>query len=196
MPEPDRPPQQEPQQPQKIGKKTTAGLLIAAACAVCAPLLTQPNEGLKPKPYWDPAHIRTYCYGETENVVERLYSNDECGRLLRRRMEQDYAPKVLKCLPQLATPERKHEFAALIDASYNAGWAGVCRSPMALRIKANDWTGAANTFPGWYVSAKNRRTGVRTVYPGLVRRRKEERCVFMVPENLDPGPICFPRKRR
>jgi GH24 family phage-related lysozyme (muramidase) len=177
----------EPQkQPRQLGNKTAISLAIAAACAVAAPFLTQPSEGLKPKPYWDPAHIRTYCYGETENVEERLYSNDECGRLLRRRMEQDYAPKVLHCLPQLLAPDRKHEFAALIDASYNAGWAGVCNSPMAARIKAGDWIGAADAFKGWYVSARNRRTGVRTVYPGLVRRRIEERCVFLTPETMVP----------
>jgi lysozyme len=165
------------------GQRTAAA--IAAAVLVATPL-TAASEGLRLQPYWDPAHIRTYCLGETENVQERVYTPDECYALLRRRLAIAYAPKVLACLPQLAAEERRSVFAALIDASYNAGPAAVCASPMARYIKADQWADACKaltaryvvegiTVRGWFASAKDRRTGIRKKLPGLVTRRAAER---------------------
>ena len=147
---------------------------IAGAVAICAPLTTR-FEGLKLRPYFDPAHIRTVCIGETENVVERAYAADECGALLRQRLARDYAPRLLQCLPALADEQRRPVLAALLDASYNAGWAAVCRSPMAVHVRLQQWRPACAALPGWYVTARDRLTGKRILLAGLVRRRIAER---------------------
>jgi lysozyme len=157
-----------------LSKKQKAGAAIAAACLICAPL-TASFEGLRTKPYKDPVGIPTVCYGET-NVQMRAYSKDECGQLLRDHLSKKYAPKIAACLPQLLAPERKHEFAALLDAAYNAGPAAVCKSRMARAIVAGNWRAACDGFQGWYVTAH----GVKL--KGLVVRRQEERRVCLTPE--------------
>jgi GH24 family phage-related lysozyme (muramidase) len=189
---------QPPQAPQGPSQKTTAvALCIAAACAVAAPI-AQRWEGFSPKVYRDPANIATYCYGETENVdPSRIYAKTECAALLRQRMARDYAPKILQCIPQLADPKRKNVFGALIDASYNAGWQGVCKSPMRVNILAGKWTAACNSLPNWYITARyrgkprpaaamqkagwrwNGKAWIKT-FQGLVNRRNDERNVCLL----------------
>lgn len=95
--------------------KAALAAVIAAACACATPLIMM-SEGLRTKPYLDPVKIPTVCYGETQ-VEMRIYTKDECGALLRKQLAEKYAPKVLACLPQLAQPGRRNEFAALIDSS-------------------------------------------------------------------------------
>jgi len=167
---------------------------IAAACAVAAPIAAR-WEGFSPKVYRDPANIATYCYGETENVdPARIYSKDECAVLLRERMARDYAPRIAACLPAVA-PNR-FIFGALLDASYNAGWQGVCQSPAARLIKGGELAKACNTLPIWYVTGRWRGpvrspekmraagwrwtgTAWRKTFPGLVSRRKDEKTVCL-----------------
>lgn len=161
--------------------KGAVALAIAAACAVCVPL-TARKEGLELKPYRDPAAILTWCYGETQGKPLAVYTKDECGALLRRRMARDYAPKVLNCLPALAAADRRNEFAALIDAAYNAGPVAVCRSPMVARMRAGQWTAGCAAFVGWYETARNRRTGKRIRLRGLVIRRADEKALCLKPE--------------
>ena len=157
------------------------GAAIAAACIVCLPL-TAGKEGLVLKPRPDPAAIITWCYGETQGKPLEVYTKDQCGTLLRERMGRDYAPKVLACLPALAAPRRRHEFAALIDASYNAGPVAVCNSRMVASMKAGNWTAGCNGFVGWYTTARNRKTGQRIQLRGLVIRRADERALCLRPE--------------
>lgn len=155
---------------QKVAPAAGAAACIAAAVALCVPI-TAGFEGFRPRPYWDPAHIRTYCNGETEHVVERVYTREECGMLLRSRQERDYAPAVLRCAPAIAT--RREIFAASIDAAYNAGTGAFCRSPMARAFNVQRWAQGCHAFFGWYDTA--RVNGVPKKLPGLVRRRAAER---------------------
>ena len=160
-------------------RNAAAPAIIAAAVLVAAPLATQ-FEGYRGKAYLDPAHILTVCYGETEGVdPSRIYSQDECATKLRARLAKDYAPRLAQCLPQLVDRRRVNVFGALLDASYNAGWAAVCRSRMAVAIKAGDWRQACLLIDGWYVTARDRRSGARIALPGLVTRRKKERDVCL-----------------
>lgn len=151
------------------------GAAIAAAVLIAAPLAMK-FEGYRSKVYRDPAHILTYCYGETQGPIDpaRIYSKDECATKLRARMAKDYAPKIAQCLPAVATVEKKYIFGALLDASYNAGPDAVCKSRMARAIKAGQWSLACDGFNNWYTSALNRKTGVRVVFKGLVLRRSAE----------------------
>jgi lysozyme len=177
-------PAPEPKKPLTTKQKTTrAGIAIAAACATAVPL-TQTKEGLALKPYKDPAAIVTWCYGETDGKPLAIYTKSQCGDMLRERMGRDYAPKLLapSCLPQLIDPARRNEFAALIDASYNAGPVAVCKSPMVIRMRADDWVAGCKAFEGWYTTARNRQTGQRIQLRGLVIRRQDEMRLCLRPE--------------
>lgn len=189
---------QPPQGPKGPSQKSVAiAACIAAACAVAAPL-AQKWEGFSPKVYRDPANIQTYCYGETENVdPSRIYAKTECAELMRKRMARDYAPKILQCIPQLQDPKRKEVFGALIDASYNAGWQGVCKSPMRTNILAGNWAAGCNSLPTWYITARYRgksrpaaamqkagwhlkgKAWIKT-FPGLINRRNDEKKVCLL----------------
>jgi lysozyme len=148
--------------------------LCAAAALVCIPL-TQASEGVRTKAYLDPVKILTVCYGETQGIdPSKIYSTDECAVLLRKRLANDYAPRILACLPELNDERRINVFGALLDAAYNAGAVAVCNSRMARSIHAGDWKGACNGFYGWYTTARDRRTGVRIQLKGLVIRRGKE----------------------
>jgi lysozyme len=192
---------QSPQKPQGPSQKSVAiAACIAAACAVAAPL-AQKWEGYAPKVYRDPANIETWCYGETKVKLSQdplfIYSKDQCATLLRQREARDYAPKILQCIPQLIDPKRREMFGALIDSSYNAGPTAVCRSPMALKIKAGNFTAACNALSTWYITATYRgkpqsvnvmkRKGWRwtgkawvKTFNGLVNRRKDEQKVCLL----------------
>jgi lysozyme len=155
---------------QKVGGVTALCVAAAGACIS----LTQSSEGLRNKPYLDPVHILTVCYGETQGIDQaKIYSNDECAGKLRRRLAEDYAPRIAACLPEL-NDRRVKVFGALLDAAYNAGPVAVCNSRMARSIHAGDWVGACNSFIGWYATARDRRTGKRIQLRGLEIRREKE----------------------
>jgi hypothetical protein len=80
-------------------KRPLAGA-IAAAVLVSGGL-TASFEGLRTKPYYDPAHIQTVCYGETERAM-RNYTPAECLALLKDRQAADYAPAIAACVPGFA----------------------------------------------------------------------------------------------
>ena len=162
---------------QKAAAATAAA--IAAAVAIASPL-AEKWEGFRGKAYLDPAQILTQCYGETVDVdPSRIYSQTECAAKLRARMAKDYAPPILKCIPSLIEPENKHAFGALLDASYNAGPVAVCNSRMAKAFNAGNYKGGCDGFEGWYTSARNRKTGVRTYYKGLINRRLDEKATCL-----------------
>jgi GH24 family phage-related lysozyme (muramidase) len=92
---------------------------------------------------------------------------------LRRRLAEDYAPRIAACIPEL-NDRRVKVFGALLDAAYNAGPVAVCNSRMARSIHAGDWAGACNGFYGWYATARDRRTGKRIQLRGLEIRRQKE----------------------
>lgn len=150
---------------------------IAAVCAgaaiACLPL-TRTSEGERLRPYRDPAHIVTWCYGETVGEPKSLYTETECATMLQNRLARDYAPKIAACLPELANERRIKAFAAFLDASYNAGPAAVCKSRMAVSVHAGNWGRACAGFYGWRATAHDRRTGALLHLRGLEIRREKE----------------------
>lgn len=156
-----------------VPAKTAAGLAIAAAVAAAVPFVTD-HEGEKHKPYLDGGHVKTVCIGETQGVQDRIYSHDECTRMLRTRMAADYAPQVLRCVPAFIEDRRRKPFMAAIDASYNAGPVGFCRSPMAMLFNAGQWAKGCDAFLTWRATIhgqpskglRNRRAGERLLCLG------------------------------
>jgi hypothetical protein len=132
---------------------------------------TMKKEGLVQKPYLDPI------------CPDRLLRGDRGDRgphLQQGRMRDPHARPHGKglCSDHHAVPactgRARAVLGTLIDAGYNAGPGGVCSSPAAQYIRAGNWTKACNALRGWYVTARNRKTGVRVTLPGLVNRRNEE----------------------
>jgi lysozyme len=188
-PRPKPTPVQPMSQPPSSGAQAAVAALCIAAAAACLSL-TQNSEGKRLKPYRDPANIVTWCYGETQGKPKDRYTDAECAVLLQNRLASVYAPKVAKCLPQLADQRRIKAFGAFLDASYNAGPDAVCTSPMARALKGGDLAGACR-FQGWFVTARYRGkpmpasamqragwkwtgTAWRKTLPGLVARRANE----------------------
>jgi lysozyme len=171
--EPQRPAPIEPMETKSsMGPKSKAAIAIAAAVAIAAPLAQQ-WEGYRGKAYLDPVKVLTQCYGETVDVdPARIYSKDECAAKLRKRMAANYAPPILKCIPSLV--DHHVAFGAVLDASYNAGPVAVCKSPMARAFNAGDYKRGCKALLDWYVTAKDRKTGVRVKLRGLVNRRAAE----------------------
>lgn len=137
--------------------------IVGAAVLLSSTALTIPAEGFASRPYWDPAHIRTYCIGETKNVQERTYSKQECEILLEQRMASDYAPAIERCAPAVRADRRVKIFAALLDAAYNAGAGAVCASPMVKQIRLGNLIAGcgdvfhhAGGFYGWRDTAHYR----------------------------------------
>jgi GH24 family phage-related lysozyme (muramidase) len=140
----------------------------ASAAVVCAPLTGQ-FEGYVPKAKSDPVGIKTGCYGERVDQSDldpsRIYSRGECMERLRKRLAGEYAPKIAACLPQLVEPNRHNEFVALLDTSFNGGPPAVCRSPMAIAIKADNWAAACDAIRTYRVGSVTARPvkGARAV---------------------------------
>jgi lysozyme len=162
-----------------LSKTQRGGAAIAAAVMIAAPLAAE-FEGYSAKVYKDPAGIPTACYGETELVrldPSHIYAKTECMALLRERLRRDYAPRLLQCVPAFIDLRYQYQFGSLLDASYNAGWAAACKSRMADAFRASQWAQGCAGFDGWYVTARDRRTGQRVALKGLVNRRKAEMLV-------------------
>lgn len=152
-------------------RKTSAALagLIGTVTLAAIGALTTRNEGTVLHAYFDPAKVPTYCTGETKDVDwSRIYTKDECNERLRSRMAKDYAPAIIKCVPDFADPANQRPFGASLDLSYNVGSAAFCRSPIARAFNASQWEAGCRKIDGFYVRAGGR------VLPGLVRRRREE----------------------
>lgn len=161
------PPPRKPVRP--TTKAGAAVAAIAAAVAIATPL-AQRWEGYRGEAYLDPAKILTQCYGETRDIdPSRIYSKDECAIKMRERMRKDYAPLILDCVPSFIEPANRFAFGASIDASYNAGPAAFCRSPMAKAFNAGDYAKGCDAFVGWYETAR------KVWYRGLHNRRLDER---------------------
>jgi lysozyme len=173
MPRDSVPPQHAPVPPPPQRAGTAAA--IVAACALTAGV-TASFEGLRTKPYYDPAHVQTVCYGETEREM-RNYTPGECLALLKDRQSADYAPAIAKCVPDFADERHRYAFAASIDAAYNAGIAAFCKSRMARAFNAGAWRQGCDLFAGWYATA--RINGKPTPLPGLQRRRSAERALCL-----------------
>jgi GH24 family phage-related lysozyme (muramidase) len=141
-----------------------ASVLIFSGTAAFEGLVTHPNP--------DPANPRLLqvCFGDTE-VEMRNYTVAQCHQLLELRLQRDYTPKVLACVPTLI--DRRNELAAGSDGAYNGGAYAFCHSPMAALWNRKQWTAGANAFLHWHTMPGTR------VHYGVMARRYFEQCVAL-----------------
>ena len=153
-------------------------------------------EGYRNKPYLCPAHIWTIGYGHVlyqEQIrlpvvrVEgkdtpmirseyplkpednRVWSKEEIYKLF----EDDVGPTergVLRLAPALFN--RQGAFDACVSFAFNAGLGNFQRSTIRMKANRREWEAAAEAFMQWT-------KGGGKELPGLVKRRKAEKALFL-----------------
>jgi len=131
-------------------------------------------EGLRLEPYLCPAGIPSIGYGATRigdrkvTLKTRPISEARANQLLGEQVKA-FEQAVDRLILSLLTWD---EFSALVSFAYNVGAGALQRSTLRQKLNRGDYLGAANELPKW-------RMGGGRVLPGLVRRRAEERSLFL-----------------
>lgn len=155
--------------------KMAAG--TAAAVISVATVFTPVWEGMDvvaKKDMIGTGHPVTYCYGQTDEFgavkVGTRFTKKQCDEALAKSL-----PKYLDAIFPCVKPELPVKvWAALLDASYNAGPRAVCRSPMVANFNAGNFEAGCQAFKGWYVrSAGQVRRGLIARRSGIDSRKSE-----------------------
>ena len=144
-------------------------------------------EGCHSSPYRCPANLWTVGYGRVlypeqarlktpertayklKPVDNRAWSHDEIDDLLAKDLYR-FTSGVLRLCP--AAADNDCHLDALTSFSFNVGLGNLQASTLRMKYNRAEFINAADEFPKW------RRAGGRIV-KGLVRRRKQERELFL-----------------
>jgi lysozyme len=152
-------------------------------------------EGYRTRPYLCPAHIWTIGYGHVlyQDQIQlpmirkegytgfirkdyplrpehnRVWSKEEIERLFEVDVSA-FERGVLRLVPGCAGHQGR--FDALVSFAYNAGLGNLQRSQIRMKANRDDIQGAADAFMQWT------KAGGKEL-PGLVKRRKDERALFL-----------------
>ena len=150
------------------------------------------HEGVRVKPYrcparlWtvgvghviDPAHIKVPFDQRLELAIpvgwDRQFSMEEVNAILAKDLES-FERGVVRLCP--AAVDRQGHLDALVSFSFNVGLGNLQRSSIRMKYNRGDYDGAAEGFLDWTKAAGK-------VLPGLVKRRKDERALFL--DNAGP----------
>ena len=144
------------------------GRIVAVTAIAIAGALVTKWEGIRYTPYQDGGGVWTVCVGHTgaDVIPGKRYTKAECDAFLAADMAVANAT-VKRCLPMPMLPQIE---GALTSATFNVGPRVVCGSTLQRKALANDWPSACAALDSWkYIG--------RTVSPGLVNRRADERAV-------------------
>jgi len=134
--------------------------------------LIKKAEGFAPIPYFCPAGKKTIGYGHVILPGEEFPSHiteEEATDLLIKDLAERFEPAVEK----LVTVDLTHgQFDALVSFVFNLGPGNLKMSTLLKKLNAGDCDGAANEFMKWTRAAGK-------VLPGLVKRRADEKELFM-----------------
>ncbi|RUR48814.1 lysozyme [Vreelandella populi] len=133
--------------------------------------LIKAHEGLRLNAYQDVVGVLTIGYGHTGTVKPGMtITKQEAEDILRRDVAS-----FEKAVNDLVTaPLNQNQFDALVSFAFNLGRGALQRSTLLRKLNARDYDGAAAEFGRW-INAGGK------PWPGLVRRRKEERELFESP---------------
>ena len=153
-------------------------------------------EGYRTKPYLCPAHIWTIGYGhvlyqdqirlpvvridgkDTPMIRKEMPLKPEDNRVwTKEEIEKLFADDVasfergvLRLAPVVL--DRQGAFDACVSFSFNAGLGNFQRSTIRMKTNRREWDAAAEAFMQWT------RGGGKEL-PGLVKRRKAEKALFL-----------------
>ena len=140
-------------------------------------------EGVRLKAYRCSAGVLTIGYGHTSaagapQVTEGMtISQQDADDILGRDLVK-YEAAVQNTLTRSAN---QNQFDACVSLCFNIGPAAFAKSSVARRFNEGDAMGAADAFRFW-----NKAGG--KVITGLVRRRDDERALFLRPVTVAPAP--------
>ncbi len=116
-------------------------------------------------------------YGQTGRYYgKRVRRGMTTTKALAHAWLRDHSIKTYEAAVAKAVkvPINQNQFDALVSFAYNVGIGAMAGSTAVRRLNQGDYTGAADALTMW-----TRCNG--KVLPGLVRRRKEERALFLTP---------------
>lgn len=134
--------------------------------------LLKRSEGLVLSAYRDPVGIWTIGYGHTGPEVKPglKISPAQAETLLRKDLGR--FESVVRSLVKV--PVNANQFSALVSFTYNVGTGALGQSTLLSLLNQQNYQGAANEFSRWVY-------GGGQALPGLVKRRSQERALFLTP---------------
>lgn len=131
--------------------------------------LIKSYEGFRERAYLCPAGVWTIGYGHTGGVKpEDTVTREEAERLLRNDLRN--AEAAVSRL--IWVPLTDNEFSALVSFVYNCGAGALQNSTLRAHLNGDRRLAAADEFWRWCQAGGRR-------LPGLVRRRANERALFL-----------------
>jgi lysozyme len=134
--------------------------------------LIKESEGLRLNAYIDAVGIPTIGYGHTDGVKMGTTITVQAAIDLLESDVKYFEDGVSAWTEQMGVALNENEFAACVSLAYNIGLAAFTSSTVAQKLISNDRLLAANAFLMWV-------RGDGEVLPGLERRRKAERELFL-----------------
>ena len=140
------------------------------------------HEGLRLHAYKDPIGVLTIGYGHTSRAGApevhpgMVITQQKANAILRADLAK-FEKWVLELTEGVSLTQ--NQFDALVSFTFNVGPANFEKSTLRKKLLAGDTLGAANEFPKW------RKAGSQ-VFPGLVKRRAEEKALFLSGEPIGP----------
>ena len=127
-------------------------------------------EGFRSKAYLCPARVWTIGYGHTAGVKPGMRVTQSEAEAMLRKDLKIYERHVANALGDAQTSQGQWD--ALVSFCYNAGPGNLHKSSMLRLHKQGQYKAAADSFLNWT-------KGGGRVLPGLVRRRKAERALYL-----------------
>jgi lysozyme len=133
-------------------------------------------ESLQLKAYLCPAGVLTIGYGHTGDVARgQVITEHQANVILSLDLEK-FEEGVTDLTKDVKPPLNPNEFSALVSFAFNVGIAALSKSTLLKFLLRGDRTNAADEFKRW-TKAKGKEL------PGLIRRRADERALFLRPIN-------------
>jgi len=134
--------------------------------------LVKRSEGLVLTAYRDAVGVWTIGYGHTGADVKPglKISQAQAETLLRKDLSR-FETGVRSLVK---VPVNTNQFSALVCFVYNVGIGALAQSTLLALLNQRDYQGAADQFSRWVY-------GGGQALPGLVKRRSEERALFLTP---------------
>ena len=150
------------------------------------------HEGEILRVYLDPVGLPTMGVGHLLTDEEK--AKYPVGAVITRGVSQEFLERDLRRFENavntlVKVPLNQNQFDALVSFAFNVGEANFKRSSVLRHLNAGLYAKAADAFLAW-----NKSKG--KVLPGLTRRRKEERELFLTPSEAGavhpPSPVEIP----
>lgn len=122
-----------------------------------------------------PNDVWTIGWGHTKTAKHGMVITEAQAEALLRD-DLAWVEQTIKDLVKVPLTQKQYD--ALAGLIFNIGRTNFSKSTVLKRLNAYDYEGAADAFLMWN-KQRNKKTGKLEVLKGLVRRRKEEREMFL-----------------